>query len=67
MAGGLRYESFADMPAGMRKQVAARIIENLLPPAPSTVEPEENYCSENCIVWWECNGVAINDECPWRK
>lgn len=66
MAGGLRYETVADMPQGMREQVVGQILAKYAgvePPA-----PQEDPCrGEDCLCWWECNGVAIENECPWRK
>lgn len=68
MAGGLRYERFSDMPAGMQKQVAGKILEKYatLPQAQPQELPEKSCRGEECILWWECNGIAIDDECPWR-
>lgn len=67
MAGGLRYEGLADMPPGMREQVVEKILEKYAGLDSQIVPPEESHCSEECILWWECNGVAIDEECPWRE
>lgn len=65
--GGLRNDSLSEISADTRKQVAREIMESIDPaPLPQAL-PEESPCTEECICWWECNGVAINEECPWRK
>lgn len=61
---GLRYETVADMPPGMRDRMVEQVLTKYagreLP-----VPPVDHCRGEDCILWWECNGIAINDECPW--
>lgn len=65
MAGGLRYENLSDMPPGMRERMVEKVLEKYSGVAEP--QPAEKSCrGEECILWWECNGIAINDECPWR-
>lgn len=65
MAGGLRYESLVDMPPGMREQVVGQVLAKYAV-MESPVPPVDPCRGEDCILWWECNGVAVNEECPYK-
>lgn len=58
MAGGLRYESLADMPEGMRIRVAGRIIPTKALPSADAVSKASKYGNKKTVV----NGIAFDSQ-----
>lgn len=61
MAGGLHFESIADMPAGMRRLVAVKISRQAAAPAVTVVKPEKKgskYHAQKTVV----RGIAFDSK-----
>lgn len=62
MAGGLRYMTGREMPAGMQEIYARKLLGRWKLGPGSGEEEAENPCG-TCVRWSECNGVD-KENCP---
>ena len=64
MAGGLHYDSLADLPPKMRQQVAGKIVAKNQPSVPvADVQKESNYHN----VKTDVNGISFDSKKEARR
>lgn len=66
---GLRYEVHK-MPPGMRDKVVSQVLAKVSARGtdadPGRSDDEQEDPCMSCLRWEECNGVAKDNECPFK-